>query len=749
MAKRISIKRKLVTIQFLTAGTVLLLACAIFLFKEYRETRASTVRQLTSAAQLVGQNAEDALRFMDIETAQIVLGSLQGEESILHASIYDGSGEIFASFSRDGQSFAFPPARMDGHRFEDGFLHLYQTIRKRDELAGTVYLRADMSILDERLAEMVLYAMLVLGFGGVLSVLLSIYLQRMISDPVINLTQTATSVTATGEYAQRVPRESDDEIGDLCDGFNEMLEQIERRDGELRQAQEVLEGRVEERTAELSRSNTALQAEISDHERARELIENINEQLVEARDDALGASRAKSTFLANMSHEIRTPMNAILGYAQILHDAAQLDSRQRHAVKTIERSGDHLLALINDILDISKIEAGRLVLMPEDLDLGALVETLSTMFQLRCRDKGLDWSVEMTVERTQVHADANKLRQVLINLLGNAVKFTERGHVILRLQQVSGEGYHFAVVDTGPGIDADRQEAIFEPFDQGTLGHFAGGTGLGLTIARQHVELMGSKLQLESTAGEGTCFYFDVELPPPTGAAAPVNDERWQGVVRLAPGTQVRALVVDDIAENREVLASMIENIGVSTDLADGGEQALAAIRSSTYDIVFLDIRMPGMDGSQVREAIITELGDGAPKIVAVTASALAHQRDRFLNEGFDSFIDKPFRRERLYGCLHEMLDVEFELAEGEQVVGVAAASSLDTLVGVASVLPDALFNGLREAVQIGDINATRQTLDSIAAMGGDADLLAGQLRKMAHDYDMRGIADWLDRVER
>ncbi|MBT4610087.1 MAG: response regulator, partial [Gemmatimonadetes bacterium] len=663
--------------------------------------------------------------------------------------IYDAGGNVFATYQRDGQGFVFPPARVDAHRFEDDFLHLYHGIRRQDELRGTVYLRADMGVLDDRLVEMVLYALLVLGFGGVLSVVLSVYLQRMISDPVINLTATATNVTQTGHYAQRVPRESDDEIGDLCDGFNDMLDQIQRRDAELRQAQEVLEGRVGERTTELSKANAALQAEILDHERAQELIENINEQLVEARDEALGASRAKSTFLANMSHEIRTPMNAILGYAQILRDAVQLDERQRHAVSTIERSGDHLLALINDILDISKIEAGRLALIPQDFDITGLMETLSTMFELRCRDKGLTWSTEITVDRKLVHGDANKLRQVLINLLGNAVKFTEAGSVILRLQQVSGQRYHIAVTDTGPGIDTDRQEAIFEPFDQGALGHFAGGTGLGLTIARQHVELMGAELQLDSTPGEGTCFYFEVDLTLPTGRDVPTTDEQWIRVVRLASDCEVRALVVDDITENREVLASMVENIGVTTVLADGGEQALAAIESDTFDIVFLDIRMPGMDGSQVRKAIMERLGNEAPKIVAVTASALAHQRDRFLEEGFDSFIDKPFRRERIYGCLHEMLGATFEFVAGEAEPVLTEEVSLDSLVAVASFLPDPLFEGLVQATQVGDINATREHLDQVHAMGGDGVTLARQLRTMAQAYDMRGISDWLESIDR
>ncbi|MBT6149590.1 MAG: response regulator [Gemmatimonadetes bacterium] len=371
------------------------------------------------------------------------------------------------------------------------------------------------------------------------------------------------------------------------------------------------------------------------------------------------------------------------------------------------------------------------------------------MFEIRCQDKGLEWSVEATFDRTAVHGDANKLRQVLINLLGNAAKFTEKGQILLRVQQVAGDVYHFEVVDTGPGIDADRQKAIFEPFDQGVLGDLAGGTGLGLTIARQHVELMEGELKVESTPGQGTCFSFDLHLAGPTGVEAPASDEQWSRVVRLAPDVRVRALIVDDVTENREVLASMVESIGVTTVQADGGEQALRAIELESFDIIFLDIRMPGMDGSQVRRAVVDRLGDKAPKIAAVTASALAHQRDRLLSEGFDSFVDKPFRRERIYGCLNELLGAEFEFAESEGVPTADAAPGLSSLTAVASVLPDALFEGLQDAVQVGDVDAIREILDEIAAMGGDAATLAALLHRMAQDYDIPGISVWLESVER
>ena len=344
---------------------------------------------------------------------------------------------------------------------------------------------------------------------------------------------------------------------------------------------------------------------------SNETLQTQNAQLTEARETAVQANKAKSLFLANMSHEIRTPMNAILGYAQILQRDADLSGAQSRSVETIHRSGEHLLTLINDVLDISKIEAGRMELHPADFNLQAMLDGLGVMFQVRCEQKQLAWHLHKPGEdRLLVHGDEAKLSQVLINLLGNAVKFTPTGDVRLEVTTLPDEKYRFEIIDAGPGIPADVQAAIFEPFHQAAGGIKEGGTGLGLAIARRLLELMGGQLELDSTAGTGSRFYFALSLPPAKGEVIDSADAHWSQVSHLAPGYRVRALVADDVVENRDVLSSLLADIGVEVILAENGREALEKTQAGATDIVFLDIRMPEMDGREAAQQIRLKLGN-------------------------------------------------------------------------------------------------------------------------------------------
>ena len=409
------------------------------------------------------------------------------------------------------------------------------------------------------------------------------------------------------------------------------------------------------------------------------------DELARSNAALLSASRAKSEFLANMSHEIRTPMNAILGYAQILLRGGALHPFQRDALATISNSSDHLLRLINEILDLSKIDAGRMELTPSDFDLVALVRELTAMFQHPCEEKHLGLRIDgLESERALVvRGDEGKLRQVLINLLGNAVKFTERGRVTLSLASVENGAWKFEVSDTGMGIPADAQRTIFKPFQQGPGVRGKGGTGLGLTIAQRQVALMGGALDVRSDPGAGGTFFFTIPLP----AAIARGPAATRRIERLAAGCKVRALVVDDIRENREVLSTMLANI------------------------------------------------DFGLKVVATSDSALEHERETYLRAGCDEFVAKPFRAERIYAALRHLLGVGFEY---ETVPADAEAAPMLDLRRIA--LPEDLVVRLVMAAELHSATVLKNCLREVEQTGPSGQRLAEHLRGFMASYDMETI---------
>jgi signal transduction histidine kinase/DNA-binding NarL/FixJ family response regulator len=482
------------------------------------------------------------------------------------------------------------------------------------------------------------------------------------------------------------------------------------------------------RSAELAASNAALQGEVAVRQRAEAEAETANQ--------------AKSAFLANMSHEIRTPLNAILGYSQLLIRHHALDRFQRDAVQTIAASSSHLLHVINEILDLSKIDAGRMDVVRAEFDLAALIQELAVMFQPLCDDKRLSLRIEGLGAGRAIPlvGDAPKLRQVLINLLGNAVKFTKDGLIILRVQQEEDERWRFEVADTGPGIADEISDRVFEPFQQGLRDREAGGTGLGLAIARRHVELMGGGLGVESMTGHGSRFHFTLDLP---ASATTFEMDAGRGeICRLAPGRHVRALVVDDVLENRNVLSAMLHIAGCDSTMAENGWQAIQAVRDLRPDIVFMDMRLPGLDGIRAARLILNDPGAPPVRIVATSASVLQGERERCLAAGCDDFLAKPFRTEQIYSCVASLLNVEFVRERPPQA---AAPLSPEDLARIA--LPGSLIARMSSAAERHNATTLKACLDELA--GGDPDErhLAEHLRGPLASYDMDVIQQILAQV--
>jgi signal transduction histidine kinase/DNA-binding NarL/FixJ family response regulator len=498
----------------------------------------------------------------------------------------------------------------------------------------------------------------------------------------------------------------------------------------LASANDLLEARVAERTAALARSNEALQAEIAVRKRAEET--------------AAAANEAKSTFLANMSHEIRTPLNAILGYAQILERDPGLAPSCRTAIETIASSGRHLLGLVNEILDLAKIEAGRMELRERDFDLGSLLQEISVLFGQRCREKGLVFRLEGAPrERLLVGGDGVKLRQVLINLVGNAVKFTETGEVVLRTAVLDGDRRLFEVADTGVGIPMSVREDVFEAFHQGGGPRKPrGGTGLGLTIARAHVELMRGRLKVESEPGRGSVFSFVIPMPAVGPAGNDRAGELAAGVTcELSGGDRLSALVIDDVRENREVLGRMLATLGCDVLTAEDGETGLAEARVLAQGrrraVVFLDVRLPDLDGREVARALGRQGGETL-HLVAHSASAFAHQRQSYLQSGFDDFLAKPVSFESLVACLRTVPDVRLQ----NQTVPAAPAppAAPGPATPWAVTLPEALRRRLAEAARLQNATELRRCLRDLSGLTPAPQDLVERLACALRNYDMDAV---------
>ena len=514
---------------------------------------------------------------------------------------------------------------------------------------------------------------------------------------------------------------------------------------------EAMLQRLRDQLQEKSRVELMLDLELqnralAEHRAALEqTVQRRTRELREAMDSAEHASRAKSEFLSHMSHELRTPLNGVLGHSQILLRDGEATPRQRKSLAAIDSSGRHLLTLINDILDLSKIEAGEIAIEDAACDLPALTLDVCNIVQPRADKKGVEVRRLIGPEVPRcVRTDATKLRQCLVNIAGNAAKFTERGYIELRVR-VEGDRLVFEVQDTGVGMTPSEIDELFQPFKQAKAGRAAGGTGLGLAISERLIKKLGGELRVTSEPQRGTTFRIELPCIVAAGTSAIAESSMSPldvGELRLSEGQHCDVLVVDDNETNREVLVGLLEPIGFSVFQAQDGRQALDLLRAQPFDLVLMDLRMPRMSGEEALAEIRRDPLLAHTKVMAVTASMEARLMAQLEALGFDAVLGKPFLAGALLQKVHALTGVSWERTASSLADAALAASSprSERRVPLDAAQAQQLLPDFQRALLVGDLQCMASQAAQLDVRDPAFKAWADRVQELCDAFDLQGL---------
>jgi signal transduction histidine kinase/CheY-like chemotaxis protein len=608
----LSLKNKLVYIIMGTVTTVLILAITIYIMFDIDSLKKNKVKDVTILAKIIAQNNQSALLFDDSKTATESLYSLIANKDIEYACILNKNNKIFSE-----SNFTFkkiiPPQNEQQISKDPNSIQVFHDIIFQGEKLGSLYIISNLDQVNNQIKIAITTGVLILFISIFISYILTYIIQKIITNPILELAAISSKISKNKDYSTKINIERDDEIGTLVNSFNNMLGEIDKQ----------------------------------------------NIELTSAKIKAEQSSIAKQQFLANMSHEIRTPLNGIDGMAKLLEKTSLTKEQQEYNL-AIRTSSDNLLVIINDILDFSKIEAGKLTIEKIGFNLKEIINRIINTMSYKTEEKGINLESEIDINISEILiGDPTRINQIIINLLNNAIKFTSKGCVKLKCKLVGKSPItntiKFEVIDTGIGVDPKNISKIFENFsqeDESTTRKF-GGTGLGLTISKQLIELFNGELKVKSKKGKGTTFYFTVEFPLGSSKdwlKEEITVTNWESLKHK------KVLLVEDNKINQFLATTILKNWKMKVEVAENGLIAIEKLKDQNFDVVLMDMQMPIMGGIEATGIIREELKSSIP-IIALTARAIKGVDEECFEAGMNDYISKPFNQSELFNKILNLIN--------------------------------------------------------------------------------------------